>query len=144
LRVAADIKEEFSGGVYMVPLASVIDPGTVASTIAQIVGLRHTGGMPVSEALQLYLRSSIHAPTLLLLDNFEQVVAAAPLLSALLASCPLLKMLVTSRALLNLSGEYEYPVRPLGTPDPKQHVPVEELLRNPAVALFTQIGATAF
>jgi hypothetical protein len=120
LRAAADIKEEFSGGTYMVPLASVLDPGTVASTIAQIVGLRHTGGMSVPEALQLHLRLSIHARTLLLLDNFEQVVTAAPLLSALLASCPSLKIFVTSRALLNLSGEYEYPVPPLMTPDPRR------------------------
>jgi predicted ATPase len=141
LRAAAEIQEDFLGGVYMVPLASVADPGTVASTIAQIVGLRHTGGMPVSKALQLYLRLLISAPTLLLLDNFEQVVAAAPLVSALLASCPFLKILVTSRALLDLSGEHEYFVPPLVTPDPKQLVALEELIRNPAVALFTQRAA---
>lgn len=138
LRAAAEIKEEFSGGVYMVPLAPVTDPGTVASTIAQIVGLRHTGGTPVSEALPLYLGFVITAPTLLLLDNFEQVVAAAPFLSALLASCGSLKILVTSRAVPDLSGEYEYPVPPLVTPDPQELVPFEELTQNPAVALFTQ------
>ena len=97
LRAAEEMKEEFPGGVYLVPLASVTDPGTVASTIAQILGLRHTGGMPLPEALQRYVGLSIQAPTLLLLDNFEQVAAAAPLLTALLESCPPLKMLVTSR-----------------------------------------------
>ncbi len=54
LRAATEINEEFPGGVYLVPLASVNDPGTVASTIAQILGLRHTGGMPLPEALQIY------------------------------------------------------------------------------------------
>lgn len=141
LQAATEIKEDFAGGVYLVPLASVIDPSTVGSTIAQIVGLRHTGGMPVSEALPLYLRSSIHAPTLLLLDNFEQVVTAAPLLSTLLASCSALKIFVTSRALLNLSGEYEYPVRPLPVPDPKRPASFEELIQNPAVALFAERAA---
>lgn len=141
LRAAAEIKEEFSGGVYMVPLSSVTDPATVASTIAQVVGLAYTGGMPVPEALQLYLRLSVPSPTLLFLDNFEQVVAAAPLLSALLANCPLLKIFVTSRALLDLSGEYVYPVPPLAAPDPKQLLPAEELIRNPAVTLFAQRAA---
>jgi predicted ATPase len=142
LRAAEEIKEEFPGGVYLVPLASVTDPGTVASTIAQILGLRHTGGTPLAEALQRYAGLSIRVPTLLLLDNFEQVVTAAPLLTALLESCPPLKMLVTSRSLLNLSAEHDYPVLPLLTPDPKQLSPVEELLRNPAVALF-MLRATA-
>jgi predicted ATPase len=142
LRVAEEIKEEFPGGVYLVPLASVTDPGTVASTIAQILGLRHTGGIPFAEALQRYVRLSIHAPTLLLVDNFEQVAAAAPLLTALLESCPPLKILVTSRSLLNLSAERDYPVLPLLTPDPKQLPPTEELLRNPAVALFVQRATT--
>jgi predicted ATPase len=138
LRAAAEIKEEFAGGVYMVALASITDPRTVPSTIAQIVGLRHTGGTPVSEVLPLYLGFLITAPTLLVLDNFEQVVAAAPLLSALLAGCSFLKILVTSRALLDLSGEYEYSVSPLVTPDPRALVSLEELIHNPAVALFTQ------
>jgi len=70
LRVATEIKEEFPGGVYLVPLASVTDPGTVASTIAQILGLRHTGGVPLAEALQRYAGFWIQAPALLLLDNF--------------------------------------------------------------------------
>ena len=94
--------------------------------------------MPLPEALQLYVRSAVQAPTLLLLDNFEQVVSAAPLLTALLASSPRLKMLVTSRAMLDLSGEYDFPVPCLPTPNPKQLPPFEELLQNPAVALFLE------
>jgi predicted ATPase len=141
LRAAVEIQEEFSGGVYFVPVASVSDPGTVASTIAQLLGLRHTGGMPLAEALQRYLGLSIQAPTLLVLDNFEQVAAAAPLLAGLLENCPHLKILVTSRSLLNLSAEHDYAVLPLLTPDPKQLPPFEELARNPAVALFAQRAA---
>lgn len=138
LRAAAEVNRDFPGGVYLAPLASVTDPGTVASTVAQILGLRHTGGMPLEGALQLYAGLSIHAPTLLLLDNFEQVAAAAPLLAALLESCAPLKILVTSRSLLNLSAEHDYPVPPLSLPDKKQSLPIEQLIRNPAVALFLQ------
>ncbi|MGH9629257.1 MAG: ATP-binding protein, partial [Bryobacteraceae bacterium] len=89
-------------------------------------------------ALQLYAGSAVQRSTLLLLDNFEQVLPAAPLLTALLAASPLLKMLVTSRAVLDLSGEYEFPVPPLPTPDPKQLPALEELIQNPAVALFLE------
>jgi predicted ATPase len=138
LRAAGEMTEGFPGGVYLLSLASVIDPGTVVSTIAQNLGLRHTGGMPLPEALQLYVRSAVQAPTLLLLDNFEQVVSAAPLLTALLASSPRLKMLVTSRAVLDLSGEYDFPVPCLPAPDPKQLPSFEELVQNPAVALFLE------
>jgi predicted ATPase len=138
LHVAADLSEEFPGGVYMVALASVTDSGTVASIIAQTLGHRHTGGRPLTEALQLYLSLSVHAPTLLLLDNFEQVVAAAPLLVSLLASCPPLKICVTSRAVLHVSGEHEYLVPLLRAPDPRQLLPLAELSRNPAVALYVQ------
>ena len=63
-----------AGRVHLVPLASVMDAGTVVSTIAQTLGLRHTGGMPLPEALQLYAGSAVQAPTLLLLDNFEHVL----------------------------------------------------------------------
>jgi len=138
LRAAGEMTDDFPGGVYLLSLASVIDPDTVVSTIAQHLGLRHTGGMPLAEALQFYVRSAVQAPTLLLLDNFEQVVSAAPLLTALLASSPHLKMLVTSRTVLDLSGEYDFPVPCLPAVDPKQLPPFEELVRNPAVALFLE------
>ena len=75
---------------------------------------------------------------ILLLDNFEQVVPAAPLLTALLGSSPLLKILVTSRSTLGLSGEYDFPVPCLPAPDPKQLPPFEQLVQNPAVALFLE------
>jgi predicted ATPase len=138
LRAAAEMTEVFPGGIHFLSLASVTDPGTVVSTIGQSLGLRHTGGMPLAEALQLYVGSAVEAPTLLLLDNFEQVVSAAPLLTALLAASPRLKMLVTSRAVLDLSGEYHFPLPSLPTPDPQQLPPFKELVQNPAVALFLE------
>ena len=75
---------------------------------------------------------------LLVLDNFEQVVAAAPLVAELLAACPRLKCLVTSRVVLRLSGEHEFPVPPLDLPDPRHLPAVETLSQYAAVALFIQ------
>ena len=138
LQVAAGISAAFPGGIYMISLASVLDPETVASTIAQAVGLRHTGGRPLSEALRQFLAISVEAPTLLLLDNFEQVTDAAPLLTVLLAGCPQLRMIVTSRFLLDVLGEHVYPVPPLPKPDAGQTASVEELSRNAAVTLFME------
>jgi predicted ATPase/Tfp pilus assembly protein PilF len=138
LHAAAELDDDFPGGIYLVELASITDPRTVASTLGQRLGLRHTGGRAVAEALQVYLSLSIHRPTLLFLDNFEQVAAAAPLLTSMLASCRSLKILVTSRCALRVAGEHEYLVLPLPPPDPRQLGPVDELARNPAVCLFLE------
>ena len=138
LHAASELRGDFPGGVYLIGLASVTEPRTVASTIAQILGLRHTGGNSIAEALQVYSSLSIHRPTLLLLDNFEQVVAAAPLVAAVLNSSPPLKVLVTSRSALHVTGEHEYPILPLRPPDPAQRMTPEELSGYPAVSLFLQ------
>ncbi len=113
LQVAADAVQSFADGVFYVQLAAVTDPAQVASVIARTLGLREAGGRPITEGLGEYLRSRA---VLLLLDNFEQVLGAGQLLSALLGSCPRLKIVVTSRAVLHLSGEHEFPVPPLGLP----------------------------
>jgi predicted ATPase len=138
LQTATALSADFPAGVYMASLASVVDPDTVTSRIAQTVGLRHTGGRPLNEALPLYVGLVVQAPMLLFLDNFEQVIEAAPLLAALLGGCPQLKILVTSRALLELSGEHEYPVAPLPKPDLKRRLPLDELAQSAAVSLFVQ------
>ena len=138
LQATAGLGATFPGGIYMVSLASVTDTETVASTIAHTVGLRHTGGRPLAEALQQYVATSVSAPVLFLLDNFEQVTEAAPLLTLLLRTSPQLKLLVTSRSLLDISGEHEYPVPPFPKPDAGQVLSPAELARNPAVALFVQ------
>ena len=113
LQVAADLIQAFPDGVYYVQLATVTDPALVASAIARTLALRETVDRPIADGLIDYLKSR---RVLLLLDNFEQVLGAAPLVSALLAACPRAKVLVTSRSVLHLSGEHEYPVPPLGLP----------------------------
>jgi len=75
---------------------------------------------------------------LLLLDSFEQVVNAAPAIAELLTACPHLKIMVTSRAVLHIQGEYEFPVPPLALPEATSPLPVEELAHYPAIALFLQ------
>jgi predicted ATPase len=141
LQVATDLIDEFSGGVYFVALAPITDPADVASTIAQVLGVRHTGGKPLAEALQDHVRLLVHTPTLLFLDNFEHVQAAAPLIVGLLEACAWLRVLVTSRAVLHLYGEHEYPVLPLPLPEPTQISSLETLSGNPAVTLFVQRAA---
>ena len=138
LQVAEALTDHFAGGTYYVPLAPVSDPKLIAPAIAQTLGLRETGGQSPLETLKAHLQNSLRLPTLLLLDNFEHLVAEAPLVAELLASSAQLRLLVTSRAPLHIYGEHEYPVPPLELPDPKSVPEVEALTRYPAVALFVQ------
>jgi predicted ATPase/DNA-binding SARP family transcriptional activator len=113
-----------------VDLSHLSDPGLVASTIANALRLS-IGGRPLEEALADHLA---HEPPLLVLDNFEQLTEAAPLLGRLLTAAPELQLLVTSRAVLHLTGEHEFPVGPLALPGEGDD---EEAARAaPAVALF--------
>src|SRR5215211_4791483 len=110
LQLAADVVEEFPNGVFFVSLAPVRDWELVAPTIAGTLGLRGQPGETVLETLGDYLSDK---ELLLVLDNFEQVLAAAPAVAGLCAGAPGLKLLVTSRTPLHLSGERTYPVPPL-------------------------------
>src|SRR5690606_27176603 len=114
LQAAAEMMAHFPDGVFFVALAPISDPGLVASTIAQTLGITESPKRPIFERLKEHLRAK---SLLLVLDNFEQVIAAAPRVAELLATCPELKLLVTSREALHLSGEREYPVPPLPLPD---------------------------
>jgi class 3 adenylate cyclase len=136
LQVAAELSDRFSNGVYFVNLAPISDPELVVPTIASTLGLREAADWPLLERLQAHLRDK---QMLLLLDNFEQVATAAPQLVELLAVCPQLKALVTSRAVLRVRGEYEFPVGPLALPD-RAHAPEESaaLAEYAAIALFVQ------
>lgn len=113
LQVAANLLDHFVDGVYFVSLAPISDPDLVTSAIAQTVDVREVPGRALQESLQEYLHEK---QLLLVLDNFEQLLAAAPVVSALLADCWRLKVLVTSRATLHLYGEQEFPVPPLALP----------------------------
>ncbi len=134
-QVATDLLEVFAYGVCLVQLAPLSDPNLVVPTIAQTLGLRDVEDRSLFESLKAFLRDK---HLLLLLDNFEQVLQASPTLVQLLLACPSIKMLVTSRAVLHVEGEYEFAVPPLSLPDPL-HLPAsEELLQYGAVALFVE------
>ena len=133
LRVAADMIELFPAGVFFVALTSISDPGLVASTIAQALGISETAGQTILDSLKDYLRGK---SALLVLDNFEQVIPAAPLVADLLAACSKIKVLITSREGLRLSGERRYPVPPLALPDLTRLPPLESLSQYASVELF--------
>jgi predicted ATPase len=140
LQVAADTAHAFSSGVFFVALASIRDPSLVAPTVMQTLDAREIGSREPAEVLKEALRA-VPEPVLLLLDNFEQVLEAAPVLTDLLESCPLLKILVTSRAVLRVYGEYEFAVPPLQCPSRDGRLTLEGLSHCPSVALFLQRAA---
>jgi len=112
LELVRELAEEFSSGAAFVSLGAIADPALLPATIAQALELKDTRPSP-EEVLAAELR---HAELLLLLDNFEQVVAGAALVTRLLEAAPRLKIVVTSRAPLRVAGEHELPVPPLTTP----------------------------
>jgi predicted ATPase/DNA-binding SARP family transcriptional activator len=110
LALAEELVPDFRDGVVFCALAPISDPTLVLPTVAQALGLRETGGEPTIEGLQRFVGER---ELLLCLDNLEQVVEAAPNFADLLAAAPALRLLVTSRELLRIQGEVEYPVPPL-------------------------------
>ncbi len=114
LHASAGLAPEFDDGAVLVSLGSIADPGEVAPTIARSIGLREAGARALLDQVQSALAER---RVLLLLDNFEHVSEAAPVISELLAGCPNLQVLATSRSSLRLAGEHELPVRPLELPD---------------------------
>ncbi|PYX29865.1 MAG: hypothetical protein DMG80_13610 [Acidobacteria bacterium] len=143
LQVAGGLAKSFPGGTHFVALSPVSDPEMVASVIVQTLGIREAGGQSPLEILKKNLRESLRGPTLLVLDNFEQLLPAAPTVAELLAIGSDLKILVTSRAALHVYGEHEYPVPPLELPDTRSKPPIEVLSQYPAVALFVQRAVAA-
>jgi len=138
LQAAENVAHHFPSGVYHVPLAPVNDPKLIAPIIAQTLGVRQTGVQPPLELLKEYLQNSLHMPMLVLLENFEHLVAAGPIIAELLTSSARLKVLVTSRAPLHVYGEHEFPVPPLAVPDPRSLPPLEVVSQYSALALFVQ------
>ncbi|MGA9566225.1 MAG: protein kinase [Candidatus Korobacteraceae bacterium] len=137
LQLAGEISHEYPSGACFVSLSVVQEPGLIASTIAQAAGVRETGNQSAQESMKEYL-GGLEQPMLLLLDNFEHLVLAAPVVSDLLSVGPMLKIVVTSRSPLHIYGEHEFPVPPLALPDPKSLQPLSVLSRLPAIALFTE------
>jgi predicted ATPase/DNA-binding CsgD family transcriptional regulator/tRNA A-37 threonylcarbamoyl transferase component Bud32 len=135
LQIATDLLEDFTDGVFFAPLAAISDPALVMPTIAQVFGLQERGDQPLLNKLKAYLRAK---RLLLLLDNFEQILQAAAGLAELLAVCPQLKIMVTSRAPLHLQGEHEFAIPPLAVPELAHLSESEILSQYAAVALFLQ------
>src|SRR5947209_2586922 len=133
-QVAVEVQGDFPDGYYPVELAHCTTPEQVQRSIAHALGYREKG-----RDLVAGLKSFLHEKqVLLLLDHFEQVSASAPLLPELLAACPQLKIVVTSRMVLRVQGEFEFPVPLLSVPDLHQLPAPAALLQYTAVALFVQ------
>src|SRR3989440_6154928 len=135
LQVAAELSDLFVDGVFFVNLAPISDSTLVVPAIAQALEMREGTGQPLLERLREELRQK---QMLLLLDNFEQVVTASVQIVDVLVACPRLKMLLTSREVLHVQAEHEFPVPPLALPDPKRLPDLVMLSHNAAVALFLQ------
>ncbi len=135
LQVAADLLGDFPDGACFASLGSIEDTGLLVPTIARALGLKEVGERPLIERLKAHLRDK---RLLLFLDNFEQVARAAPLVLELLSASSKLKVLVSTRTVLRLSGEHEYEVPPLELPDPERLPDVVALSEYPALDLFIQ------
>jgi predicted ATPase/DNA-binding CsgD family transcriptional regulator len=135
LRIAEEAEALFPGGVRFISLAAVTDPALILSTIAHAFDLRDAG--PDSAFVQLAGRLRDDR-VLIVLDNLEQVAGAAPDVAALLDHCPHLKLLITSRVALHVSGEQEFPVPALDLPDDAADLSLDELHEVEAISLFVQ------
>jgi non-specific serine/threonine protein kinase len=140
VEVLTSVFSHFADGAVFVPLAPVRDAGFVATAISAALGLSDTGDDAPSERLRAYLQGR---DMLVVLDNCEHVIAAAPLVAGLLSTCAALKVLATSRIPLRISDERVLPVPPLALPDPDVVHRLEDLARIDAVALFIQRAAAA-
>jgi predicted ATPase/DNA-binding CsgD family transcriptional regulator len=140
IAVAAAVAADYPDGVYFVPLAPVRDPGLVPSTIAQSIGLQDARDRPLMEHLVSQLRGR---QLLIVLDNFEHLLAGAPIVTQLLQETSALRMLVSSRSSLHVSGEQECPVPPLAVPDLRTRPTPESLAACESVRLFAERAAAA-
>jgi predicted ATPase len=140
VQVAAEVLDDYPDGVWFVRLSPLTDPNFVVPTIAQTLGLKEVGSQPLAETLQEHLHTK---QLLLVLDNFEQVVGAATEVAALLAACPGVCVLATSRIPLHLRGEKAFTVAPLPLAKPQDEAP-ERLAQYAAVALFIERARDAW
>jgi predicted ATPase/class 3 adenylate cyclase len=135
LQAAADLLDDLPDGTFFVPLATLTEVDLFLPTVAETLGVSETAEQPLDESLKDYLSER---RMLLVLDNFEQVLRAAPAVTELLAEAPHLNVLATSRAPLGLYGEHEFPVPPLSMPDLEHPPPLDRLTQYEAVGLFVE------
>jgi predicted ATPase/DNA-binding XRE family transcriptional regulator len=135
LRVAETLSVEYVAGAGFVPLAALTSPDMLVNAVSRAVGVRDSGGDPPIETLSAWLRDH---QVLLVLDNFEHLAKAAPVVSDLLVACPVLTVLVTSRMPLRLRGEQLLEVPPLRAPPSDEEPRAEVAIGYSAIALFVQ------
>jgi predicted ATPase len=136
VEVGRRLRETCFDDVVFIALASVADASTLQMALLRALNLSSAENTPPAEIVCRYLQQ-LEGTLLLLLDNFEQLASAAPLIGSLLDASASLKVLVTSRIVLHVYGEHEYPLMPLALPE-VDSLPAEELASTPAVALFVQ------
>src|SRR6266545_3803728 len=138
LQVAHELRDAFHEGVFFIPLVPVSDSTLILPTLAHVLGVNESPNRLLVDSLKDFRSNK---QVLLLLDNFEQGVSAAPLLTELLEACAEVRMLVTSREALRLRGEHEFPLAPLELSN-RSKMPgdqsVETLMHYPGIALFVQ------
>jgi predicted ATPase/class 3 adenylate cyclase len=135
LQVAADLLDDFADGVCLVELAAVTDPHLATASIGRALGIQERPDIPIAESIQKHLRDRA---LLLVLDNMEQVLDSGVFVGELLASCPWVKVLATSRIRLQLRGEYDFPLPPLEVPDPNTGCDLAMLMQCESVRLFVE------
>ena len=132
--LGAQLLSSVPDGVFFVDLSALNDPALVIPALAQTLALKETPGRTLTQSLATHLSSK---DMLVILDNFEQVIEAAPEVSGLLTEAPSLKVVVTSREALRIQGERVVSLAPLELPSP-EHDDLDEVARSAAVALFTE------
>ncbi len=140
LRAGAELLDAFAHGVFFIRLAPVTERDLLVATVAEALGVRESDTRPLLERLKDFLRER---QTLLILDNFEQLLGAAAIVDELLVSCPRLRVLVTSRSALHLRRERLFPVPPLAAPEPGTLPPLDTLATYPAVELLLRRARVA-
>jgi predicted ATPase/class 3 adenylate cyclase len=135
MQIGAEASDQFEHGVFFVPLAPISDPELVPSTVLQAMGINDSDSRPPQEQLVAHLKDRA---VLLILDNFEQILPAAPYVGEVLKASPTSKAVATSRAALRVYGEQEYPIPPLPVPDSGTEISLEDLAQYEGVELFIE------
>jgi predicted ATPase/class 3 adenylate cyclase len=135
MQIGAEASDGFKHGVFFIPLAPVTDPDLVPSTVLQAMGIHEADRRPPQDQLIDHLKER---EVLLILDNFEQILLAAPYVGEVLKASPSTKAVATSRAALRVYGEQEYPIPPLPVPENGAQVPLDELAQYESIKLFIE------
>ena len=135
IQLAREVRDQFQDGIYWIPLAAVVDSEMVSFSIAKHLGLQEDAVLDIEGVIIRFFKSK---SALLILDNFEQIVASAAVVESLLQNCPDLSILVSSRIVLQVPGEMEYQVSPLPLPRLHSSNTLEQLEKVPSIALFAQ------